>query len=137
MSELRNPIQDIVKATGLPPDIWHSARLQLTPKLQGHHYRLSENHLLNDDNFDNKYYDWIRIHENTIAALQRLPAAQVLGHATLVRNPTQLTAMVSIAEAATVSMDESYCQLLWVMVKAIEQTLIRWKRLPAVWWERK
>jgi hypothetical protein len=81
---------------------------------------LSKNYLLQDFDFGGRH--WIRIHENTIAALQRLPAAQVLGHARLIRTPTQLIAMVSIAEAATASMDESYCQLLWVMVQLIERT---------------
>jgi len=57
-----------------------------------------------------------------IAALQHLPAAQVLGHATLVRTPTRLTAIVSIVEAATASTDESYCQLLWVMINLLEKT---------------
>lgn len=31
--------------------------------------------------------------------------------------------MISIAEAATVSMDKNYCQLMWVMVQLIERTL--------------
>jgi len=117
-----NPIKDIVKATGLPPHIWPSSRARLTPKLQGWDYALSNDYLLDDFDFNPKYRDWIRIHENTIAALQCLPAEQVLGHATLVRTPTQLTAMVSIAEAASASMEEEYCQLLWVMVKLIEKT---------------
>src|SRR5947209_17130774 len=117
MSKLINPIQDIVKATGLPPDIWPSGRPRITPKLQGRDYTLLDEYLFHNFDFNTEGRDWIRIHENTIAALQCLPAEQVLGHATLVRTPTQLTAMVSIAEAATASMEESYCQLLWVMVK--------------------
>jgi hypothetical protein len=123
LESLRTPIQEIVEATGLPSEFWPSVRPQLLPKLIGCNYQLSQNYSLNDFGFNQSHYDWIKIHEKTIAALQRLPAAQVLGHATLVRTPTQLTAMVSIAEAATVSMDENYCQLMWVMMQLIEKAL--------------
>jgi hypothetical protein len=124
LESLKTPIQEIVEVTGLPSEFWPSVRPQLLPKLMGYNYRLSpQDYLLKDFNFDTQSRDWIRIHEKTIAALQRLPAAQVLGHATLVRTPTQLTAMVSIAEAATVSMDENYCQLMWVMMQLIEKGL--------------
>lgn len=61
--------------------------------------------------------------KRTITALEYLPAEQVLGHATLVRTPTQLTATVSIAEAASASMEEEHCQLLWVMVKTIGKSI--------------
>jgi hypothetical protein len=123
LESLRTPIQDIVEATGLPSESWPSVRPQLLPKLVGCNYRLSQDYSLGDYNFNTPYRDWIKIHEKTIAALQHLPAAQVLGHATLVRTPSQHTAMVSIAEAATVSMDENYCQLLWVMIQLIEKAL--------------
>ena len=122
MSGRINPIKDIVKTTGLPPHIWPSSRARLTPNL-GCNYDLCNDYLFNNFDFDGLYRQWIRIHEKTIAALQCLPAEQVLGQATLVRTPTQLTAMVSIAEAASVSMDEEHCQLLWVMVKLIEKSI--------------
>jgi hypothetical protein len=123
MSRPTNPIRDMVKATVLPQQIWPSRARLSTPKLQGRGYTLSGDYLPHVGDFDAPYWDWIRIHEKTIAALQHLPAAQVLGQATLVRTPTQLTAMISIAEAASASMAQEYCQLLWVMVKLIEKTL--------------
>jgi hypothetical protein len=91
--------------------------------LNGIGYRLAKSYVLTDVNYDSNYYDLIRIHDNTVDALQRLPAAQVFGHATLVRTPTQLTALISIAEAATISMDDSCCQLLWVMVNFIQNSI--------------
>jgi hypothetical protein len=92
LESLKTPIQEIVEVTGLPSEFWPSVRPQLLPKLMGYNYRLSpQDYLLKDFNFDTQSRDWIRIHEKTIAALQRLPAAQVLGHATLVRTPTDPT----------------------------------------------
>jgi hypothetical protein len=123
LESLRTPIQEIVEATGLPSEFWPSVRPQLIPKLMGCNYQLSQDYQLGDFDFDTRYRDWIKVHEKTIATLQGLPAAQVLGHATLVRTPNQLTAMVSLAEAATVSMDENYCQLMWVMMQLIEKGL--------------
>lgn len=124
MREPVNHIKDIVKATGLPLEIWPSVRPPREPLLEGCHYRLRDQYrLTNLFDFENsRVFECTRIHENTITALQTLPAEQVLGSATLLRT-TQLTAMVSIAEAAYASLEENYCQLLWAMVKLIESGL--------------
>ncbi|KAK3369361.1 hypothetical protein B0T24DRAFT_632449 [Lasiosphaeria ovina] len=121
MYDNANPIPGIVEATGLPPAIWPSAPPEPTPKLAGVGYKPSGEFIEGTSILNLEFWNWIPIHDMTVHALQHLPAAQVLGHATLVQTPSQLTAMVSIVEAATVSMGESYCQLLWILVKAVER----------------
>ncbi|KAK6347520.1 hypothetical protein TWF718_005361 [Orbilia javanica] len=123
MPATSNPIREIVKATGLPQDIWPPSRSQLHPDLRGNKYDFESYTPLKLAAEGMVLYDRIEIHPKIIAALQRFPAKSILGHATLVRTGNEMTIMTSIAEAAYVSFNESYCDLMWVVMQTISQAV--------------
>jgi len=97
-------------------------------QLNGNNYKLEGRYNNTNDNNDfiqpdDQFWRWTRVYARTITAAQHLPTAQLLGQATLVEFSPGCTAMISIAELATVVMDDSYCQLLWIMVRTIEKGL--------------
>jgi len=68
-------------------------------------------------------YDQIWVHNRTICALDALPAAHVIGQGVLVRLAPHSTAMVSIAEAASVLLGKWLSGLLWILVESIAREL--------------
>ncbi|KAF3278820.1 hypothetical protein TWF970_004364 [Orbilia oligospora] len=116
-------IKKIVKTTGLPSEIWSPSEKLSIPTIDGYDFELvdwrtTEYHAL--DEWPEHRNHRIKVGTKTITTLARVPAANVLGYATIIRTSANLTAMVSLAEAAAVSMDENHCQLLWVMMQFIE-----------------
>jgi hypothetical protein len=119
-----SPIQVILESTGLPADIWGDqpkfprsgkiVRFRDKSDWEGSTYGGFES---------SQYYDRIPIHSRVISDLTRLPAAHVLGQVALIRTVGGLTAMVSIAEAARLLLDEAQSDLLWFIVHEIERQL--------------
>ncbi|KAF3189121.1 hypothetical protein TWF788_011242 [Orbilia oligospora] len=117
-------IKEIAEMTGLPSDIWSPSKKLSIPTLDGYDYELLDSVQHPSLAGRSKRWDFdhsIKIGAKTITTLSRVPAVNVLGYATIIRTPANLTAMVSLAEAAAVSMDENHCQLLWVMMQFIEK----------------
>ncbi|KAF3104984.1 hypothetical protein TWF102_002745 [Orbilia oligospora] len=119
----KNLIKKIVKTTGLPSEIWSPSEKLSIPTIDGYGFELVDRLIIERPSLD----EWpeyrnhrIKVGTKTITTLARVPAANILGYATIIRTSANLTAMVSLAEAAAVSMNESHCQLLWVMMQFIE-----------------
>ncbi|EGX46033.1 hypothetical protein AOL_s00110g197 [Orbilia oligospora ATCC 24927] len=120
-------ITEIAKATGLPSEIWLAwdlDRIEWLPQARGYNYDLIEEPWeVTRYKFpfgeDSSYS--INIGPMTTAAFSRFPAIKLLGFATLLRTPDGLTTMVSIAEAAAISMSETHCQMLWIMMQLLEK----------------
>jgi hypothetical protein len=68
-------------------------------------------------------YDWIKIDGSLNTALQHLPAEQVLGLGTMVRIPSGLTVMISIAEAVHKLLDVRLSELLWIAMQLIQEAM--------------
>ncbi|KAF3313536.1 hypothetical protein TWF173_005830 [Orbilia oligospora] len=119
-------IKEIAEMTGLPSDIWSPSKILSVPTLDGYDYELLDSlpfYYLADRSFPWDFNQSMKVGAKTITTLSRVPAVNVLGYATIIRTSANLTAMVSLAEAAAVSMDENHCQLLWVMMQFIEKAI--------------
>lgn len=114
----QNPIPEMVRVTGLPSEVWPKNKISLDIKL-GINYSIRDH----STRYVSPHWNGVAIPTTIIETLRDLPAAQTLGLATLIRLPSQVTVMVSIAEAANATMEESYCQLLWTLMCTIERML--------------
>ncbi|KAF3228371.1 hypothetical protein TWF106_007403 [Orbilia oligospora] len=119
-------IKEIAEMTGLPSDIWSPSKKLSIPTLDGYDYELlgpMRHYSLGGPSKRMGLDHSIKIGAKTITTLSRVPVVSVLGYATIIRTSANLTAMVSLAEAAAVSMNENHCQLLWIMMRFIEKAI--------------
>ena len=108
-----SPIETIVSTTGLPGSVWGA----ILPIKTGYRYEsihsgpdIEREHRLIDKR------DWALISERIICALETLSPAQVLGQGVLVQVSVNCTAMVSIAEAASIFLGPHRSNHLWLLL---------------------
>ena len=118
-----SPIETIVATMGLPSDVWLAIPPHPLDTGRNVHELVSSAFRDNGKSIDSLYCKQIWVHDRTIRALEALPAAHVIGQSVLVRIGAHFTAMVSIAEAASVLLGKGLSDLLWILVEFIAQEL--------------
>ena len=117
-SRFKGVIQDMAEITGLPNEIWPSpAPLQHVSRRL--HFRLDRNSFQQGRQWDEN--NGLRYHPNIVQAIEKLPAAHVIGQAVLTRLLSGVTTMTTIAEAACATFGSGLAELLWVIVQTLEK----------------
>ena len=115
--DLNDVLQEMADKTGLPSEIWPSpAPLQRVSRRLL--FRLDGKTIERGPPFDEN--DALPYHPNTVQAVEKLPAAHVLGQAVLTRLSSGVTTMTTIAEAVCATFGSELAELLWVIIQILE-----------------
>lgn len=115
-SKFRGVMQEIAESKGLPTDLWPFPAPfgDLSSFLN---FRLDAGAISLTLKVD---LPGLPYHAKTVQAIEKLPAAHVMGQAVLMRSFPGITLMTTIAEAACATFGPGLAELLWLIVHTLE-----------------
>ncbi|KAL9607641.1 MAG: hypothetical protein Q9167_007464 [Letrouitia subvulpina] len=120
--EIFGVVEKMASITGLPKEIWPSpAPLQHVSRRL--HFKLDELGTVLSKCKDKIGVEGLRCHPKTLQAIEKLPAAHVIGQSVLMRLSFGVTTMTTIAEAACATFGSGLAELLWVILQVLERSM--------------